>query len=1126
MRSYIDKKIVNLQIFSKNNMQITQLVDLYSLHPNMDAVRKWQKQSKSHLLVRGLTGSARAIFLSTFFSNEPNYILYLAEDEEKAAYIHHDLEVLLNNDKAMLFPSAYRKHKRTRTADSANEIQRTETLNVLANSNEPVIVVTSPEAIMESVTAIKNLKEKTLTLARGLSIGQDTIVEQLFEWGFERVDFVYEPGQVSVRGGIIDIFSYAHEMPYRIDMFGDEIDSIREFDIHTQLSQSKLESVKIIPNLQDEESGKQSLLNYLPDDTTIVSDDFAFVLKQIEQNKELYGDDYFESDYFRQDFVLRRTIEINARSMFNDYNQIDFHTLPQTNFHKNFDLLGDNLKQSLAEGFNIYIMSDSVKQTDRLKSIFEGKGLEIPFVPLDHTLHEGFIDSDARICCYTDHQIFERYHKVEQHTDKAREGRVVMTLKELNQLQIGDFVVHLDYGIGQFGGLVKTTIGGGKMQEKVKLIYKDNDLVFVSLHALHRISKYKSREGEAPAVSKLGSGQWERLKERTKTKVKDIARDLIKLYAVRRAEQGFQYSEDTYLQKELEASFIYEDTPDQQKATLDTKHDMESAVPMDRLICGDVGFGKTEIAMRAAFKAATDGKQTAVLVPTTVLALQHYHSFSQRYKNFPVTVEYLSRAKSAKQIKDILERLENGKIDVIIGTHKLVGKNVKFKDLGLLIIDEEQKFGVAVKEKLKQMKINVDTLTLSATPIPRTLQFSLMGARDLSVMTTPPPNRYPILTEVITPDDEDVIKEAIEHEMSRNGQVFVINDRIQNINVIYNKIHRLVPQARIVVAHGQMPTEQMEQILMAFIDYEYDVLIATSIIENGVDIPNANTIIINAAQHFGLSDLHQMRGRVGRSNKKAYCYLVAPEMSLLTSDARRRLKAIETFSDLGSGFSVAMQDLDIRGAGNLLGSEQSGFIADLGYETYQRILNEAIQDLKESEFTELYKEEIERNHRIDAYVSDCQLDTDLEIAFPENYIENVSERIVLYRELDSLSSEDGILEYKKRLIDRFGPIPEQAEELIQVLRLRWRAMRLGIERVVLKNEKMTIYLVSNVNSIYYQSKEFGAILQYAVTNPHRCQIRETKKSETDIKRSIVIDNVKTVNGAYNLLGKIEESIGK
>lgn len=1130
-----------LQLIFLLQMNINELLSLYCQHPLVEKV----KRCNGHFLVRGVTGSARALLTAALFNTlkQKKSILFIADDAEQAAYVHHDLEVLFEEAISkshlaitpLLFPSGFRKRKNTRTEDTANEIQRTETLNLLVNSSNANIVVSSPEALVEQVVDVQNMRNNTLTLTRGMAISQDEMLEKLFSWGFQRVDFVYEPGQISVRGGIIDIFSFAHEMPYRIDFFGDEIDSMRIFDIHTQLSQQKLESVEIIPDLSEKNTSQKrcSLIDYLAKDSIIVADDFTYVFGQIDQMAQMYGDDYIQSDVFRIDFANRSTIEYSHHSLFNDYTQIDFHTLLQTNFHKNFDLLADNLKQSIADGYSIYILSDSVKQTDRLKSIFDEKGQDIPFNAVNHTLHEGFIDADARMCCYTDHQIFERFHKVEQRTDKAREGRVVMALKELNQLQIGDYVVHLDYGIGKFGGLVKTTLGTGKMQEMVKLIYKDNDLVFVNLHALHRISKYKSREGEPPVVSKLGSGQWEKLKERTKSKVKDIARDLIRLYAARKAQSGFRFSPDTYLQKELEASFLYEDTPDQQKATLDTKHDMESDTPMDRLICGDVGFGKTEVAMRAAFKAATDGKQVAVLVPTTVLALQHYHSFKERFANFPVTVEYLSRAKSSTQVKDILERLAAGKIDIIIGTHKLVGKNVVFKDLGLLIIDEEQKFGVATKEKLRQSRVNIDTLTLTATPIPRTLQFSLMGARDLSVMTTPPSNRYPIQTEVITPADEDVIQQAIEFEMSRNGQVFIINDRIQSLNTIYNKIHRLVPQARIVVAHGQMPTEQVEEILMAFIDYEYDVLIATSIIENGVDIPNANTIIINSAQHFGLSDLHQMRGRVGRSNKKAYCYLVAPDSTLLTSDARRRLKAVETFSELGSGFNVAMQDLDIRGAGNMLGAEQSGFIADLGYEAYQKILNEAIQELKEYEFADMYEEEIQSKHRIDAYVTDCQLDSDLEIAFPEDYIENVSERIVLYRELDSLTNENEILEYKKRLIDRFGPIPEQADELIQVLRLRWKAMELGIERVILRNGKLTIYLVSNPDSLYYKSKEFGAVLQYAVNNPHRCQIREkssdnhsatAKTSEPNkpavVKRSIVIDNVKTVNGAFNLLSKI------
>ena len=777
----------------------------------------------------------------------------------------------------------------------------------------------------------------------------------------------------------------------------------------------------------------------------------------------------------------------------------------------------------------MYILSDSRKQTDRLGAILdtfkEMNTLEDAlddsrkdriFSAVYPTLHAGFIDHKLQACCFTDHQIFERYHKVEQRPDTARKGKVLLTLKELNQLQVGDYVVHVDHGIGKFGGLVKTTVNG-KLQELIKLQYKGGE-IFVSIHSLHRISKYKGKEGGEPTLSKLGSGQWERLKERTKEKVKDIARDLIKLYAARKAEKGFAFSADSYMQHELEASFLYEDTPDQAKATIDLKHDMESPMPMDRLICGDVGFGKTEIAMRAAFKAACDNKQTAVLVPTTVLALQHYNSFRERFKDFPVRVEYLSRAKTAKQTKDILADLANGKIDILIGTHKLVGKSVKWKDLGLLIIDEEQKFGVAVKEKLKTLKVNIDTLTLTATPIPRTLQFSLLGARDLSVMTTPPANRYPIQTMVINPTDEDILQEAIRLEMSRGGQVFFIHNRVSTLDMVAHQIERLCPEARIVKAHGQMPPDEVERVLTDFINYDYDVLVATSIIENGVDIPNANTIIISGAQHFGLSDLHQMRGRVGRSNKKAYCYLIAPSSELLTPEARRRLNALETFADLGSGFHLAMQDLDIRGAGNMLGAEQSGFIADLGYETYQKILNEAVMELKEDEFSELFDDSLSPAHGEKNYVQDSQLETDLEIGFPTTYVENISERISLYRELDSIQSEAALQDYKKRLIDRFGVLPESGEELLQVVRLRWLCMRLGIERIILKQGSMIIYFPQNNQSQYYQSEVFGKIISWCMSRWQRCKVRDVEG-----KRSAVIQDVRTINGAFTLLSKIELS---
>ena len=839
------------------------------------------------------------------------------------------------------------------------------------------------------------------------------------------------------------------------------------------------------------------------------------------------------------------TLELNERSYFREYATVSYNTRPQPLFHKNFDLLYNEIEQRRTEGYNIYILSDSRKQTDRLGSILDelrlradndktadtidvaeiAKNLPHLFNAVYPTLHEGFIDDGLKCCFFTDHQIFERYHKVEQRADKARQGKVLITLKELNQLQVGDYVVHIDHGIGKFGGLVRTTVNG-KPQEMIKLIYRGGDTIFVSIHSLHRISKYKGKEGGEPAISKLGSGAWERMKERTKEKVKDIARDLIRLYAARKAEHGFAFSPDSYMQHELEASFIYEDTPDQAKATQAIKHDMESPMPMDRLICGDVGFGKTEIAMRAAFKAATDGKQTAVLVPTTVLALQHYNSFKERFENFPVRIEYLSRAKSTKETKQILQDLKDGKIDILIGTHKIVGKSVQFKDLGLLIIDEEQKFGVAVKEKLRALKVNVDTLTLTATPIPRTLQFSLLGARDLSVMTTPPQNRYPIETTVIEPTDNLILKEAIDLELSRNGQVFYIHNRVSTLPMVAHQLQKLCPEARIAVAHGQMPTEEVEHILTDFINYDYDILVSTSIIENGVDIPNANTIIIGNAQHFGLSDLHQMRGRVGRSNRRAYCYLIAPSSELLTPEARRRLSALETFADLGSGFQLAMQDLDIRGAGNMLGAEQSGFIADLGYETYQKILNEAVQELKENEFQDLFEDAIGGEQISEAvnYVNDTQLESDLEIGFPQNYVENISERISLYRELDSLQNERELDAFRLRLTDRFGVLPPAAEELLQVVRLRWLCMRLGIEKIVLKQERLIIYFPANNQSPYYQSDTFGKIISFICSRPQRCRLREIPIHEgsEEKRRSAVIEQVRTINGAYNLLSKIEE----
>lgn len=1110
---------------------LQDLLLLYREHPTLHQLERLCADKKtSHIQIAGLHGSLQSILLANLFSVNQQSLLLLLDNADDALYLSNDLALLLGEEYVRYFPSPYRGRKRSQSDDNANEIQRTSTLNRLTTKKDtPCIVVSYPEALIPSIITKQQFQEDVLRLQKGQEISMEQLSKQLYIDGWERVDFVYEPGQYSIRGGIFDIFSYSCESPYRIDFFGDEIDSIRLFDIETQLSKEKTDSIEIIPNIQKQTTKEEvhSLFDYLQEGCIIGSNDFPLLRHRLLSDLSVSDEESLGricpvvSEEKGKGY---RTIELNNQSFFKDASKISFKTLPHPIYHKNFDLFIENLQEYTQKGYHIYVLSDSKKQIDRIESIVREKsgiaqGEELansPFKGVMPTLNEGFIDQEGHICCFTDHQLFERYHKVQQKTDIARQGKALLTLKELNQLQVGDYIVHTDHGIGRFGGLVHTEVNG-KRQEMIKLIYRDNDILFVSIHSLHRIAKYKGKDGSVPTISKLGSGQWERMKERTKTKVKDIARDLIRLYAQRRQEHGFQFSGDSYMQHELEASFLYEDTPDQQRATSELKHDMESPVPMDRLICGDVGFGKTEIAMRAAFKAATDGKQTAVLVPTTVLALQHYNTFTERFKGFPVTIEYLSRAKSAKEVKDITNRLREGKIDILIGTHKIVGKSVVFHDLGLLIIDEEQRFGVSTKEKLRQLKVNVDTLTLTATPIPRTLQFSLLGARDLSVMHTPPPNRYPVQTEIITPSDEDIIKEAIQTEIGRNGQVFIINNLVQNLETIRNKVQRLVPEARIAVAHGQMPSEQMEEVLTDFVNYDYDVLIATSIIESGVDIPNVNTIIINSAHKFGLSDLHQLRGRVGRSNKKAYCYLVAPPLELLTSDARRRLQVIETFSDLGSGFHIAMQDLDIRGAGNMLGAEQSGFIADLGYETYQRILNEAVTELKDEEFPTLFAGDNADTVRGNNWVNDTQLESDLEIGFPESYIENISERITLYRELDNIQDEHALTAFEQRLIDRFGPIPAEGEELIMVVRLRWKCMRLGIEKIVLKMSRMTLFLPANPQSTYYLSDTFNNLLTYIVNHAQQCQVRDING-----KRSVVVNNIQSLKEAYAIICQLTQ----
>ncbi|MDR1730171.1 MAG: transcription-repair coupling factor [Prevotellaceae bacterium] len=1097
-------------------MNIHELLSVFENHPQVRAVADWYAAQKSNLCLKGLEGSFRSLVFAYLYEAKPGHLFFILNDADEAAYFYHDLTQILGREKALFFPSSYRRALKSEQKDSANEILRTEVLNIIENSSQDYLIVSYPEAMMEKVIALEHLRKKTLHLNAGESVDTEFIIQVLNEYGFERVDFVYEPGQYSVRGSIIDVFSFSNEFPYRIDFFGDEIDSIRTFDIESQLSKEKKETISIISDIHTRNDESESVFNYVRKDTILVFRDFIFVSDRMAHYHEESGEkeNLLEPAEFLRQVLDFRRVEFGTRCSLKKADTLTFNSSPQPVFHKNFELVSRNFQEMQKNGYRIFVLSDNERQTDRLKTIFADRGEKVSFTAVVKTLHEGFIDHELKICCYTDHQIFDRYHKYSLKSDKAREGRVALSLKELSNFNPGDYVVHIDHGVGKFGGLITTEMNG-KRQEVIKLLYRDDDLLFVSIHSLHKISRYKSKEGEPPRINKLGTGAWHSLKERTKKKVKDIARELIALYAKRRSERGFSFSPDTFMQSELEASFIYEDTPDQVKATVDVKKDMERDLPMDRLICGDVGFGKTEIAIRAAFKALADNKQVAVLVPTTILALQHYRTFGERLKDFPCRVDYLSRSRKAKDVTAMLKDLADGKIDILIGTHKIIGKEVRFKDLGLLIIDEEQKFGVSVKEKIKQMKVNVDTLTMTATPIPRTLQFSLMGARDLSVINTPPPNRYPVQTELHT-FNEDVIREAIRFELDRNGQVFFINNRVQNLGEIEKLINRLVPEARVASAHGQMDGEAMEKVVLDFVDYEYDVLIATTIVESGIDIPNCNTIIINNAQNFGLSDLHQLRGRVGRTNRRAFCYLMAPPLSTLTQDARRRLQAIESFSDLGSGFNIAMQDLDIRGAGNLLGAEQSGFIADLGYETYHKVLNEAVDELKNDEFFDLYHDRTAEKAEDRNFVTDSQIETDLELMFPSGYIESVSERMNLYRELDNVKTEDELLAFENRLEDRFGKFPPETEDLFTLVRLRWLAIKVGFERLTLKNERMIGYFISSENSPYFQSNAFGKVLHYLQHHAARTKLREAGD-----KRSIIFSDVKTVKTAYEILRGIE-----
>ena len=1117
------------------------------MKPQVSAMAKAiEKSSIKVISLDGLLASATPMAFSALALKTSAKLLFVMQDADEAGYLYHDLCQVMGEKQVLFFPSSYKRAIKYGQKDPASEILRTEVLSH-ATHHDLLYIVTYPEALAEMVVTRKQLDARRLSLTQDQTISVDSICKTLREFGFREVDYVYEPGQFALRGSILDVYSYSHEFPFRLDFFGDDIDSIRTFEVETQLSKERCNSIDIVPELTSVEE-KESILKFLPQDTLLVMKDPQFVRESIERiyqegfSQQALQERMAEATEMEQRQIekeMQRDSQIITGSQFaNDAESfrtillkedktaavIHFNTKPQPLFHKNFELLSQALEDYLLQGFKLYILADSAKQQERLKDIFAEMKQGIEFIPVDKTLHEGFIDVDARLCLFTDHQIFDRFHKYNLKSDKARSGKVALTLKEIQQFEVGDYVVHVDHGIGKFGGLVRMPLQDGGFQEMIKIIYQRGDAIYVSIHSLYKVSKYKSQEdGQQPRMSTLGTGQWERLKERTKKHIKDIARDLIKLYAARKHQKGFAFSHDTYLQHELEASFLYEDTPDQLKATQDVKADMEMQKPMDRLVCGDVGFGKTEVAVRAAFKAAVDGKQVAVMVPTTVLAYQHYRTFQGRLKDMPVRVDYLTRARTTKQTTALLKDLAEGKVDILIGTHKLISKSVKFKDLGLLIIDEEQKFGVSTKEKLRQMKTNVDTLTMSATPIPRTLQFSLVGARDLSVIQTPPPNRYPIQTEIHTFSAE-IITDAINFEMSRNGQVYFVNNRISDLTHIAEMIHKYIPDCRVAIGHGQMKPEELEKIILDFSNYDYDVLLSTTIVENGIDIPNANTIIINSAQYFGLSDLHQMRGRVGRGNRKAFCYLLAPPLSALPVDSRRRLEALENFSDLGSGINIAMQDLDIRGAGNLLGAEQSGFISDLGYETYQKILNEAMAELRneEPEMEAANESRDSNDSRIPSqsnfsgdFVADCNLESDLEMYFPDQYVPSDSERMLLYRELDNTRNDQELEAYRQRLIDRFGPLPPQAEELLQVVALRRYGKSLGCEKIMLKQGRMFLYFVSNARSPFYQSEAFGRIIEYATSNVRRCNLREQQG-----KRSMVVTEVPTVGEAVNVLKAI------
>ncbi|MBX7202391.1 MAG: transcription-repair coupling factor [Bacteroidia bacterium] len=1111
-------------------MILKELLAKYSQNQTFEALSlKWNAGAGHPVLCQGLAGSMRSFVLAAAWQKLKRCMLVILPDKEEALYLFNDLENITGEAQVHFFPSSYKKRYTSETHDPGGKLLRAEVLTRIQSGKNYPLIVTYPEAIIEKVVAASTLNTNTFSLGVGEQVSTDFLNELLYEYGFERVDFVTEPGQFAVRGGIIDLFSFSDASPYRIEFFGEEVESLRIFDPVTQVSEKTLNTIKIIPDVQGKilKEASSDFLDFIPANSLVWLQDPGLVETLINKEWQRVAEEYLPDDqisepqaelFSRPDEIIASlgrfaTVKSGNLAQQASGEVIQFKGSLQPSFNKNFKLITEHLRSLEKKGAKLYICSDSKRQIERLEAILEDIAPDIRFAVLSQALYKGFYDETLQVACFTDHQLFDRYHRY-----RLRDGydrKEAISLKELSGLQPGDFVTHVDHGVGRYGGLEKIDVNG-KEQEAIRLVYKDNDILYVSIHSLHRISKFSGKEGTDPKLNKLGSGAWAALKQKTKSKVKDIARDLIKLYAERKTKKGFSFQPDNYLQDELEASFIYEDTPDQNKATQEVKRDMENDAPMDRLVCGDVGFGKTEVAIRAAFKAVNDNKQVAVLVPTTILALQHNRTFTERLKDFPCKVDFINRFKSAKEQKQTLEELAEGKIDIIIGTHRLLSKDVKFRDLGLMIIDEEQKFGVAAKEKLKSIKVNVDTLTLTATPIPRTLHFSMMGARDLSVIQTPPPNRYPVQTELHT-FNEEVIKQAIDFEMQRNGQVFFVHNRVQNITEIADMIRRLCPGISVAIGHGQMDGEALEKVMYSFIEGEFDVLVATTIIESGLDIPNANTIIINNAHLFGLSDLHQMRGRVGRSNKKAFCYLLSTPESLLSSEARKRLKAIEEFAELGSGFNIALRDLDIRGAGDVLGGEQSGFISEIGFDMYNKILDEAIAELKENEFTDVFKEELEQKKQ--SWAPDCQIDTDLELLIPDKYVSNIAERLLLYRELDDLDSEDALEKFAERLLDRFGKVPEQTIELMNAVRLRAIARDLGFEKIVLKQGTLVTYFISNQSSAFYSSIEFQKLMQIVARNKNTMRMKEKNN-----KLSLVLEKVKTIRQALDMLGKLRAEV--